>query len=168
MVYLQPISNIYHFCTPKPTPPTTTSTNHHSASHHSANPYNYISTWLSRMLRLITNLPHTNCMWQPPSPPKQTAYTSACTLSSLQIHVRTSSASVGMFQRLCVHLSILSTTSSVTAAASAPPPVASWCGYGSTYNYSYPTVTSHFGCKERHVNMKQSNYSVNVVVTSNC
>ena len=126
------------------------------------------------MLRLITNLSHIDCMWQPLSPPKNCMH--SYTLSSPQIHVRTRTASVGVFQRLCVHLSILSMISSVTAAACASPPAvpwtqllpASWCGYGSTYIrciHSQAILDARRDCL---VNMKQSSDIVKVLVTSNC
>ena len=107
--------------------------------------------------------------------PKQTACTPALSPPP-QIHVRTRTASVGVFQWLCVHLSILSMTSSITAAACASPPAvpwtqllpASWCGYGSTYIpciHSQAILDSRRDCQ---VNMKQSSDIVKVLVTSNC
>ena len=109
----------YQFYTPKPTPsPTTQPTTARPTPTPTSPPR------CPSMLRLITNLSHTNCMWQPLSPLKQTACTPALS-PLLQIHVRTSSASVVMFQQFCVQLRNVNTTSSAIAAVHALPPVAS-------------------------------------------
>ena len=109
----------YQFYTSKPTPPPTTQPTTAQPTPTPTSPPRCPS-----MLRLITNLSYTNWKWQPLPPLKQTARTLPLS-PPLQIHARTSSASVVMFQQLCVQLSNVNTTSSATAAVRASPPVAS-------------------------------------------
>ena len=100
---------------------------HHRAAHHTAT--HYYTRHLSRYARYSSPthyLSHTNCSGHFALPPYS--------LPPLQILVITNILSVAMFQTQYVHLSILFTTSSRTAAVSAPPPVrhphltASQCG----------------------------------------
>ena len=116
----------YEYVGPKPTTQTPTTqqpTTKAPTTHPPTTPPTNTSNGCPGMLQYSkSNLSNANCIINALSLP-------------MQIHVRTSSVSVVDFPQVLVHLQILSTTSSVTAAVHAPPPVrsphltASWCGH---------------------------------------